>query len=109
MIPVQCELLSLYGLKHLLDTINLVKQEINDDLRIEGYLLTMYDARTRLSADVAENVRQTFGGQVFKTAIRRRSKIAEAPATGSPITVYASHSEAAEDYRQLARELLNRA
>lgn len=108
-IPVQCELLSLYGLKHLLDTINLVKQEINDDLRIEGYLLTMYDGRTRLSADVAENVRQTFGDQVFKTVIRRRTKIAEAPATGNPITVYASHSEAAEDYRQLARELLNHA
>ncbi len=108
-IPIQCELLSLYGLKHLLDTINLVKQEINDALAIAGYLLTMYDARTRLSADVAENARQTFGDQVFKTVIRRRSKIAEAPATGSPITVYASHSEAAEDYRQLARELLSRA
>lgn len=106
-IPIQCELLSLYGLKHLLDTINLVKQEINDDLAIEGYLLTMYDARTRLSADVAENARQTFGDLVFKTVIRRRSKIAEAPATGSPITVYASRSEAAEDYRQLARELLS--
>ncbi|MHB1357148.1 MAG: ParA family protein [Anaerolineae bacterium] len=106
-IPIQCELLSLYGLKHLLDTINLVKQEINDDLAIEGYLLTMYDARTRLSADVAENARQTFGDLVFKTVIRRRSKIAEAPATGNPITVYANHSEAAEDYRQLARELLS--
>ena len=108
-IPIQCELLSLYGLKHLLDTINLVKQEINDDLAIAGYLLTLYDARTRLSADVAENARKTFGDQVFQTVIRRRSKIAEAPATGSPVTVYASHSDAAEDYRQLARELLSRA
>ena len=108
-IPIQCEFLSLYGLKHLLDTINLVREEINDDLTIEGYLLTMYDARTRLSEDVAQNVRQTFGYKVFETVIRRRTKIAEAPATGSPITVYAGHSEAAEDYRNLARELLNSA
>ena len=108
-IPIQCELLSLYGLKHLLDTIELVKQEINDDLVVDGYLLTMYDARTRLSADMAETARRTFGDQVFQTVIRRRIKIAEAPATGSPITVYASHSEAADDYRQLAKELLNRA
>ena len=106
-IPIQCELLSIYGLKHLLDVVELVKQEINEDLAIEGYLLTMYDGRTRLSADAAENVRRTFGDQVFQTVIRRRVKIAEAPATGSPITVYASHSEAADDYRQLAKELLS--
>lgn len=106
-IPIQCELLSIYGLKHLLDTVELVRQEINEGLSIEGYLLTMYDARTRLSADVADNARRTFGNQVFQSVIRRRSKIAEAPATGSPITVYARNSEAADDYRQLAKELLS--
>ncbi|MFQ5613216.1 MAG: ParA family protein [Anaerolineae bacterium] len=107
LIPIQSELLSLYGLKHLLDTIKLVCEELNENLEIEGFLLTMYDARTRLSEEVAENVRRTFGNQVLDTVIRRRIKLAEAPAAGSPITVYAGHSEAAEDYRNLARELLN--
>lgn len=106
-IPVQCELLSLYGMKHLLDTINLVREEINENLKIEGVLLTMYDSRTRLSQDVVENIRQTFGDQVFKTIIRRRINLAEAPATGTPITIYAAQSEAAKDYRNLAKEILN--
>ena len=106
-IPIQTELLSVYGLKHLLDTINLVKEEINNELEIEGYLLTMYDARTQLSKGVAENVRSTFGDQVFETVIRRRVKLAEAPAAGKPITIYARRSDAAQDYRQLAKELLN--
>ncbi|MFQ5745478.1 MAG: ParA family protein [Acidobacteriota bacterium] len=107
-VPIQCELLSLYGLKHLLDTIELVREELNENLEIEGFLLTMYDARTRLSQEVAENMRTTFDDQVFQTVIRRRIKLAEAPAAGSPITVYATHSEAAEDYRNLAKELLAR-
>lgn len=108
-IPIQCELLSLYGLKHLLDTISLVREELNEDLKIEGFLLTMHDARTRLSAEVAENVRKTFGDKVFRTIIRRRIKLAEAPAAGVPITVYAGRSDGAEDYRNLAKELLDRA
>lgn len=108
-VPIQCELLSLYGLKHLLETIDLVREEVNEDLTIEGFLLTMYDARTRLSKEVAENVHKTFGDQVFDTVIRRRIKLAEAPAAGSPITTYASRSEAAEDYRNLAKELLQNA
>ena len=97
LIPIQSELLSLYGLKHLLDTIELVREELNESLEIEGFLLTMYDARTRLSADVVENVRNTFGDQVFSTVIRRRIKLAETPAAATPITVYASRSQAAAD------------
>ena len=108
-IPIQAELLSLYGLKHLMDTVDLVRSELNEALKIEGFVITMYDARTRLSAEVLENVRRTFGGQVFDTIIRRRVKLAEAPATASPITTYAHRSEAAEDYRNLARELLSHA
>lgn len=108
LIPIQCELLSLYGLKHLLDTIDLVREELNEDLVIEGFLLTMYDARTRLSKEVTENIRKTFGDQVFQTIIRRRIKLAEGPAAGSPVTIYAGRSEAAEDYRNLAKELLTR-
>lgn len=107
-IPIQCELLSLYGLKHLLETITLVQEELNEGLQIEGFLLTMYDARTRLSKEVMENVQRTFGDKVLQTVIRRRVKLAEAPAAGSPITLYASRSEAAEDYRNLAKELLSR-
>jgi chromosome partitioning protein len=106
-VPIQCELLSIYGLKHLLDTINLVRQEVNEALTIEGYLLTMYDGRTRLSEEVAQNVRQTFGELVFETIIRRRVKLAEAPAAGRPITEYASSSDSADDYRRLAKELMN--
>ena len=105
-IPIQAELLSLYGLKHLMDTVDLVRSELNEKLKVEGFVITMYDARTRLSAEVVENVRKTFGGQVFDAIIRRRVKLAEAPATASPITAYAHRSEAAEDYRCLARELL---
>jgi len=107
-IPIQCELLSLYGLKHLLETITLVQGELNEGLDIEGFLLTMYDARTRLSKEVMENVQKTLGDKVFQTVIRRRVKLAEAPAAGSPITLYAGRSEAAEDYRDLAKELLSR-
>jgi chromosome partitioning protein len=106
-VPIQCELLSIYGLKYLLDTIALVQQEVNEGLTIEGYLLTMYDARTRLSEEVAQNVRQTFGEQVFETVIRRRIILAEAPAAGRPITEYASSSDSADDYRRLAKELMN--
>lgn len=106
-LPIQCELLSLYGLKHLMDTIQLVREEVNPALEIEGFLLTMYDSRTRLSEEVAENVRSTFGKQVFDTLIRRRVVLAEAPAVGQPITAFAGRSEAAEDYRNLAQELLS--
>jgi len=106
-IPVQCQLLSLYSLKHLLDTITLVQEELNEGLEIEGFLLTMYDARTRLSKEVMENMQKTFGDKVFQTVIRRRVKLAESPGAGIPITLYAGRSEAADDYRNLAKELLS--
>lgn len=108
LIPIQCEVLSVYGLKHLLNTIDLVKEELNQDLVIEGFLLTMYDARTRMSKGVEDNVRGTFGDQVFETIIRRRIRLAEGPAVGEPITVHAPRSEGAEDYRNLAKELITR-
>ena len=108
LIPIQSELLSVYGLKHLLDTIDLVKEELNQNLVIEGFLLTMYDARTRMSKGVTKNIRGTFGDQVFETIIRRRVRLAEGPALGKPITVHAPRSEGAEDYRNLAKELVSR-
>lgn len=106
LIPIQCELLSVYGLKHLLDTIDLVRDELNQGLAIEGFLLTMYDARTRMSKGVEENIRATFGDRVFKTVIRRRIRLAEGPAVGDPITVHAPRSDGAQDYRDLAKELV---
>ena len=107
-VPIQCELLSLYGLKHLMDTITLVQEELNRALQIEGFLLTMYDKRVRLSKEVVKNIKNTFGDRVFQTVIRRRVKLAEAPAAGRPITQYAGRSDAAKDYRKLAKELLSR-
>ncbi len=108
LIPVQCEVLSVYGLKHLLDTVDLVKEELNQSLVIAGFLLTMYDGRTRMSNGVEENIRGTFGDQVFETIIRRRIRLAEGPALGQPITAHAPRSEGAEDYRNLAKELVSR-
>ena len=106
LIPIQCELLSVYGLRHLLDTIDLVREELNQDLAIEGFLLTMYDARTRMSKGVEENIRASFGDRVFETIIRRRVRLAEGPALGEPITVHAPASDGAADYRDLAKELV---
>jgi chromosome partitioning protein len=108
LIPIQSELLSVYGLRHLLNTIDLVREELNPDLAIEGFLLTMYDARTRMSKGVEDNIRGTFGDQVFNTIIRRRVRLAEGPALGEPITIHAPRSEGAEDYRNLAKELVSR-
>ena len=107
-LPIQCELLTVYGLKYLIDTIKLVREEVNPNLEIEGYLLTMYDGRTRLGDEVVQNIRLTFGSDVFDTVIRRRIILAEAPASGKPITSYARASEGADDYRELAQELLRR-
>jgi len=105
LIPIQCELLSVYGLSHLLKTIDVIREELNQDLSIEGFVLTMYDARTIISERVVENIRARFGDQVFQSIIRRRVKLAEGPASGTPIIVHAPRSDGAKDYRELAREL----
>lgn len=107
-VPIQCHPLALYGVKHLLQVINTIKEELNQNLSIEGVLLTMLDRRTRLSQDVAQQVRSAFGDMVFKTPIYQRIKIAEGAVQGGPITSYAPSSEAAVDYRNLAREFLDR-
>ena len=107
-IPIQCHPLSLYGVKHLLQVINTVKEELNEDLAIEGVLLTMFDRRTRLSRDVAEQVRSAFKELVFDTIIYQRVKLAEGAIQGSPVTSYAPSSEGATDYRNLAEEFLSR-
>ena len=108
LIPVQCEPLTLYGVNHLLQIINLVREEVNPGLKIEGVLRTMYDRRTRLSQEISDSMLQTFGELVFSTIIYRHIKLAEGPVHELPVTFYATRSAAAAEYRELAKELLAR-
>ncbi len=106
-IPVQCEYFALEGLGQLLNTINMVKSELNSLLTIEGVLLTMYDQRLRLSNQVVEEVKKYFGEKVFKTIIHRNVRVSEAPSHGKPIILYDAFSTGAKNYIALAREVLN--
>jgi chromosome partitioning protein len=106
LIPVQCEFLALEGLGQLTRTINLVKTSLHKDLEIRGVILTMFDGRTNLAADVVEEVRHYFGKQVFDAIIPRSIRLAEAPSFGQPISLYAPHSSGAHAYKALAKELL---
>jgi chromosome partitioning protein len=108
LIPVQCEYFALEGLGQLLNTINIVKQNFNPKLSIEGVLLTMFDLRLRLSQQVAEEVRKYFGEKVFKTIIHRNVRLSEAPSYGKPILLYDAVSSGAKNYIALASELLER-
>ena len=105
-IPVQCEYFALEGLGQLLNTINIVKKYYNQDLSIEGVLLTMFDTRLRLSHQVAEEVRKYFGDKVYKTVIHRNVRISEAPSYGKPIILYDAISSGAQNYMALASEIL---
>lgn len=91
-----------------MNTINIVKKHFNKDLAIEGVLLTMFDQRLRLSHQVAEEVRKYFGEKVFNTVINRNVRISEAPSYGKPIILYDAISSGAQNYMQLASELLER-
>lgn len=105
-IPVQCEYLALEGLGQLLQTINRIKSALYPGLLIRGVLLTMYDSRTNLSADVVANIREYFGEKVFQTIIPRSVRLAEAPSYGYPITIHAPSSSGAIAYKALTKELL---
>jgi chromosome partitioning protein len=109
LIPLQCEYLALEGLTQLIGAIRLVQDHLNGGLRIEGVLLTMYDARLNLSQQVAEEARKFFSDRVYKTSIPRNVRLSEAPSFGKPIVLYDPHSSGAESYRQLAREVLEHA
>jgi chromosome partitioning protein len=108
MIPIQCEFYALEGLSQLLNTVRLVQKRLNPDLEIEGVLLTMYDRRLNLSKQVAEEAREYFGDRVFRTAIPRNVRLAEAPSFGQPIVQYDVMSAGAQSYLGLAEELLQR-
>lgn len=106
LIPIQCEYYALEGLSQLTKTIKLVKQEINPNLHIEGVLLTMYDSRTNLSVQIAEDVRKYFGATVYKTVIPRNVRLSEAPSYGRPIMAFDNKSKGAECYKKLANEVI---
>ena len=105
-IPLQCEYLALEGLTQLISAIRLIQDHLNPALRIEGVLLTMFDARLSLSRQVAEEARKFFSDRVYKTVIPRNVRLSEAPSFGKPIVLYDPHSSGAESYRELAREVL---
>jgi chromosome partitioning protein len=106
MIPVQCEYYALEGLGQLLNTINMVKKQLNDQLDVEGVLLTMFDSRLRLSNQVVEEVRKYFGKNVFKSVVTRNVRLSEAPSFGKPIILYDAVSTGSRNYMDLAREVL---
>jgi chromosome partitioning protein len=107
LIPVQCEPLTLYGVNHLLQIINLIREDVNPNLKIEGVLRTMYDRRTKLSQEISESIVQTFGALMFSTIIYRHIKLAEGPVHELPISLYAAKSAGAAEYCELAKELLS--
>lgn len=108
LVPIQCEYYALEGLSQLIHTIELVKERLNKKLVMEGVVFTMYDARTNLSLQVVENVKDNLQQNIYKTIIPRNVRLAEAPSYGQPITLYDMRSAGAEAYRLLAEEVINR-
>ncbi|MBR4808473.1 MAG: ParA family protein [Lachnospiraceae bacterium] len=108
LVPIQCEYYALEGLSSLMPTINLVQNRLNPDLDIEGIVFTMFDARTNLSQDVVDNVKNNFDKYVFETIIPRNIRLAEAPSHGQPINIYDPKSAGAESYKELAKELVKK-
>lgn len=107
-IPVQCEYFALEGLGQLLNTINVVRKQLNPNLSINGVLLTMYDQRLNLSNQVVEEVKKYFGEKVFKSIIHRNVRISEAPSHAKPVILYDAISTGAKNYISLASEVINR-
>ena len=109
LVPIQCEYFALEGLSQLIHTINLVRERLNPTLEIEGVVFTMYDARTNLSLQVVENVKENLNQTVYKSIIPRNVRLAEAPSHGKPILLYDTKSAGAEAYRDLAEEVIENA
>lgn len=108
LVPIQCEYYALEGLSELMYTIELVKSRLNEKLEIEGVVFTMYDARTCLSLQVVENVKENLNQNIYKTIIPRNVRLAEAPSHGLPINLYEPKSAGADGYRSLADEVIER-
>ena len=108
-IPIQCEYYALEGLGQLLNTIRLVQKHLNPNLQIEGVLLTMFDSRNNLAAQVSQEVRKYFGDKVFTTVIHRNVALSEAPSHGKPVLLYDIRSRGAQSYLELAKEVIHNA
>ena len=108
LVPIQCEYYALEGLTQLIHTIELVQERLNSSLQIEGVVFTMYDARTNLSLQVVENVKDNLNQNIYKTIIPRNIRLAEAPSYGMPINMYDPKSAGAESYMQLADEVIRK-
>ena len=108
LVPVQCEYYALEGLSDLLSTVRVVKRRLNPGIELEGLLLTMYDGRTNLSMQVAEEVKRHFPGKVFATVIPRNVRLSEAPSHGKPVNYYDGSSRRSVAYKQLTEEILER-
>lgn len=108
LVPIQCEYYALEGISQLIHTIDLVQERLNANLKIEGVVFTMYDARTNLSSDVVDTVKENLNATVYQTIIPRNVRLAEAPSHGLPINLYDSKSAGAESYRNLAKEIIGR-
>lgn len=108
LVPIQCEYYALEGLTQLIYTINLVKERLNPNLEIEGVVFTMFDARTNLSLQVVENVKENLEQNIYKSIIPRNVRLAEAPSHGMPINLYDKKSAGADAYRDLADEVIER-
>jgi chromosome partitioning protein len=105
-IPVQAEYYALEGISKLLNTIKIIKSKLNPNLDIEGFLLTMYDARLRLANQVYEELQKHFGDLVFKTVIHRNTRLSEAPSHGLPVLYYDAESKGSKNYLDLAKEII---
>jgi chromosome partitioning protein len=108
LIPLQCEYYALEGISQLLNTVHLLQRGLNENLAIEGVILTMYDARLNLSRQVAADAREYFGPKVFQTVVPRNIRLAEAPSFGKPILLYDVASVGAQAYMSIAKELIER-
>jgi chromosome partitioning protein len=107
LVPIQCEFFALEGISQLIDTVERVRETFSRPLKLEGILLTMYDDRTNLARQVAEDLKDFFGNEVLATVIPRSIRLAEAPSYGKPILMYDPHSKGAESYLRLAKEILD--
>ena len=105
-VPLQCEYYALEGLTRLLETIGMIRRELNRKIEVDGILLTMYDARTSLSEQVAREVRDNFAGRVFETVIPRNVRLSESPSFGKPVMLYDARSRGSSRYLEFAKEYL---
>ncbi|HOK43472.1 MAG TPA: AAA family ATPase [Thermoclostridium sp.] len=106
LVPIQCEYYALEGLSQLMNTVKIVQKHLNRNLRVEGVVLTMFDARTNLSIQVVDEVKKYFGNKVYRTIIPRNVRLSEAPSYGLPIILYDEKSRGAECYMELAEEVI---